>query len=52
MPKKTRCECGFVARGESDDSVVRAIEDHMRSDRLDVLARTERQEILGWIEAT
>jgi len=52
MSKQIRCECGFVARGESDDSVVAAIEEHMRTDHPDVLARTERQEIFGWIEAT
>jgi predicted small metal-binding protein len=52
MSKQIKCECGFIARGESDESVVSAIEDHMRADHPDVLTGTDRQEIFGWIEQT
>ena len=32
MAKLIRCECGFVARGETDDQVVDLIGGHMASD--------------------
>ena len=50
MSKRIRCECGFIATGETDDAVVSVIEEHMRSDHPDVLAGTDRKEIFGWIE--
>jgi len=52
MSRLIRCECGFIARGESDDDVVAAIEAHMSSDHPDVLARLDRSEIFNWIEQT
>lgn len=52
MDRLIRCECGFIARGESDDAVVAAIETHMSSDHPDVLARVDRSEIYNWIEQT
>ena len=50
MAKLIRCECGFIARSETDDGVVAEIEEHMRSDHPDVLATFEPQDIYGWIE--
>ena len=50
MGKQIRCECGYIARGESDDAVVAAIEEHMRRDHPEVLASVDRQDIYGWIE--
>lgn len=50
MGKLIRCECGFIARGESDDDVVATIEAHMRTDHPDVLASVDHQDIYGWIE--
>jgi len=52
MSRLIRCECGFIARGESDDDVVAAIEAHMGTDHPDVLARLDRSEIFNWIEQT
>jgi predicted small metal-binding protein len=52
MAKLIRCECGFIARGDSDDEVVAAIREHMSADHPDVLARVDRQEIESWIEQT
>ncbi len=52
MDRLIRCECGFIARGESDDAVVAAIETHMSSDHPDVLTRVDRSEIYNWIEQT
>jgi predicted small metal-binding protein len=50
MTKLIKCECGFMARGDTDDAVVEAIEDHMRADHPDVLASVDRRDIYGWIE--
>ena len=32
MAKQINCECGFVARGETEDEVIARIRDHMGSD--------------------
>jgi len=32
MARIIRCECGYVARGDSDNDVVDSIRDHMRTD--------------------
>ena len=50
MTKLIRCECGFLARGETDEQVVSAIEAHMRTDHPAVLAGIDRSELFGWIE--
>jgi predicted small metal-binding protein len=50
MAKLIRCECGYIARGDSDDAVVDAIRDHMASDHPMLLDTVDRSEIFGWIE--
>ncbi len=50
MARLIRCECGFVARGETDDLVVIAIRDHMREDHPALLETVPTEELLGWIE--
>ena len=52
MSKLINCECGFVARGRSDDEVVAAIREHMRTDHPELLDRVSREELVGWIEET
>ena len=32
MAKLIRCECGFIARGNSDDQVIGVIRGHMATD--------------------
>lgn len=51
MSKLIRCECGFVARGDSDDQVVGVIRRHMASDHPAVLASVSREDLLSWIQA-
>jgi predicted small metal-binding protein len=51
MAKLIRCECGFVARGDSDDQVVGVIRGHMASDHPALLAAVSREDLLGWIQA-
>jgi len=50
MAKVINCECGFVARGESDDEVVGVIRGHMATDHPDVLASVDPQDLYGWIQ--
>jgi predicted small metal-binding protein len=50
MARIIRCECGFVARGESDDEVIGIIRGHMRSDHPALLESVGRDDLLGWIQ--
>ncbi|MFI5052054.1 MAG: DUF1059 domain-containing protein [Acidimicrobiales bacterium] len=50
MARVISCECGFVARGDTDDEVVNAIRDHMRSDHPALLDTVSREDLLGWIK--
>jgi predicted small metal-binding protein len=50
MAKQITCECGYVARADSDDEVVEQIRQHMRSDHPELLENVSRDDLLGWIE--
>ena len=50
MSRQIKCECGFVARGESDDEVVTQIEGHIRSAHPELAETLTRDEIAGWVE--
>ena len=50
MAKLIRCECGHVARGETDDEVLTELEDHMRQDHPDLVGTVSRDDMLAWIE--
>jgi hypothetical protein len=50
MAKAIRCECGFVARGDSDEEVVATIESHIREDHPELVGKVGRADLLGWIE--
>ena len=50
MSKQITCECGFVARADSDDDVVEQIREHMGSDHPELLDKVSRDDLLGWIE--
>lgn len=51
MAKLIRCECGFVAKGNSDDQVVGIIRGHMASDHPALLDTVNREDLLSWIVA-
>jgi predicted small metal-binding protein len=51
MAKLIRCECGFIARGETDDQVIEVIRGHMATDHPALLDTVSRQDLLGWIQA-
>ena len=50
MAKLINCECGFVARGGTDDEVIEKIRAHLKQDHPDVLAKVSRDDLIGWIE--
>jgi predicted small metal-binding protein len=50
MTRLIRCECGFVARGDTDDEVVEVIRAHMGTDHPALLKTVEREDLLGWIQ--
>jgi len=50
MAKQITCECGFIARGDSDDEVVTEIRGHMQTDHPELLETVSREDLLGWIE--
>jgi predicted small metal-binding protein len=50
MARVIRCECGFVARGDTDDGVIDVIREHMRTDHPALLEAVERDDLLGWIQ--
>ena len=50
MNRTIRCECGYVARGDSDDGVIEAIRAHMRTDHPALLETVGREDLLGWIQ--
>jgi len=50
MARVIRCECGFVATGDTDDGVIEGIREHMRTDHPALLETVEREDLLGWIQ--
>jgi predicted small metal-binding protein len=50
MSRQIKCECGFVARGKTDDEVVAQIEDHIRSDHPELAESLSHDEIASWVE--
>jgi predicted small metal-binding protein len=49
--KLIRCECGYVARGDSDDQVVGMIRRHLTSDHPALLETVSHQDLLSWVQA-
>ena len=50
MTRQVKCECGYVARGETDDIVVETIRDHIRTDHPDLAKTVTDEQIRAWIE--
>ena len=50
MAKLINCECGFVARGDTDEEVIDAIRAHMREDHPQLLEQVSHDDLVGWIE--
>ncbi len=50
MARIIRCECGFVARGETPDEVITTIRGHMSTDHPALVDSVTREDLLGWIQ--
>jgi hypothetical protein len=50
MTRQVRCECGYTARGESDDKVVGLVLAHLETDHPDLVGKETAEDIRGWIE--
>ena len=50
MARIIRCECGFVARGDSEDEVIGTIRGHMAEDHPALLDTVAPRDLRGWIE--
>jgi hypothetical protein len=50
IARQITCECGYVARGATDDQVIDLIDEHIRSDHPQLLAELTRDDIAGWVE--
>ena len=50
MASQVQCECGYVARADTDDAVVGLIQEHLRLDHPELAGTVEEDVIRGWIE--
>ena len=50
MARIIRCECGFVARGDTDGEVIDTIRGHMGTDHPALLESVGHDDLLGWIQ--
>jgi predicted small metal-binding protein len=50
MARQVKCECGYVARADSDDEVVAEIRDHIRSDHPELAEEVSDEDIRSWVE--
>jgi predicted small metal-binding protein len=50
MARIIRCECGYVARGDTDDEVVATIRAHMATDHPALLESVGQDDLLDWIQ--
>ena len=50
MARIIRCECGYVARGDSDADVIDNIREHMSTDHPALLESVGQDDLLGWIQ--
>ena len=44
------CECGQVVRGETEDELLRAAEDHIRRDHPELVGKITRGDLLAMSE--
>ena len=51
MAKLINCECGQVVRGETDDELVAATEEHVNRDHPELVGKLSRDDILAMAEA-
>ena len=50
MACQVKCECGYIARADTDDDVLANIREHMRTDHPELLDKISDEQIISWIE--
>jgi predicted small metal-binding protein len=50
MAKVIKCMCGYLARGETLDEAVDAVEAHMRVDHPELVGRVSRDDLMAMAE--
>ena len=50
MHRQITCECGYIARADSDDEVTAKIREHLRLDHPELVDAVTDADIRGWIE--
>jgi hypothetical protein len=50
VTRQVRCECGFTARGETDEAVISQVLAHLGTDHPDLVGTETAEDIRGWIE--
>jgi predicted small metal-binding protein len=50
MAKVIKCECGYVARGETDRELLAEAEGHIRADHPDLVGRITQDDLLAMAE--
>jgi hypothetical protein len=50
MAKVIRCQCGFLARGETPEDAADSIEAHLRDDHPELGGRVSRDDLLAMAE--
>ena len=50
MLRQVRCECGYLARGRSDEEVISLVLAHMAADHPSLAETETAEDIRTWIE--
>jgi predicted small metal-binding protein len=50
MAKLINCECGQIVRGETDDELIAAAEEHINSNHPELVGKVSREDLLGMAE--
>jgi predicted small metal-binding protein len=50
MAMLIRCECGFIARGQTEEEVIGNIRQHLLEVHPPMAASVTEEDLLGWIE--
>jgi predicted small metal-binding protein len=50
MTRQVRCECGFTARGETDEAVITRVLAHVAAEHPDLADTETADDIRDWIE--
>jgi predicted small metal-binding protein len=48
--KVINCECGQIVRGETEDDVLRAAEEHIKRDHPELVGKITREDLLAMSE--